>query len=64
MVSDRQLAELMNMATNDDKEALMAMLKTMTGEDKSYFKGYVAGYAEATRHLQMSVEDSGSEARS
>ncbi len=64
MVSDRQLAELMNMATNDDKDALMSMLKTMGAEDKAYFKGYVAGYAEATRHLQMSVGDEEGIARS
>lgn len=56
MVGDRELAELMNMATNDDKDALMAMLKTMTAEDKAYFKGYIAGYSEAVRHMQMSDE--------
>ena len=58
-MSDRQLAELMDMATNDDKDELMAMLKTMGAEDKAYFKGYVAGYTEATRHLQMSERDEG-----
>ena len=59
MVDDRTLAELMDMATNDDKDALMAMMKTMGPEDKAYFKGYVAGYTEATRHLQMSERDEG-----
>ena len=57
MVDDLTLAKMMDMATNDDKLALMAMLKDMSKEDVFYFKGYVAGYVEATRHLQKLSDD-------
>lgn len=52
MVSDEMLAALMDSVAQEDKEALMSMLLSMGAEDKAYFKGYVAGYSEAVRHLQ------------
>lgn len=51
-ISNMKLAELMDSVVNEDKIALKAMLDSMSAEDVAYFKGYVAGYAEAARHLQ------------
>ena len=59
MLDDRKLAELMDTIDQNDKAQLAAMLLNMTSDDVAYFKGYVAGYSTAVRHLQMAqAEDS------
>lgn len=50
---DRKLLEsAMAAASDGDGNSLADMVGTMTDEERMYFTGYVAGYVEATRHLQ------------
>lgn len=56
MLTDMELARLMDMATGDDKVALANMLAGMEDEDVWYFKGYVTGYAEAVAHMQLAAD--------
>lgn len=53
MISDEDLAEVMAVIASQDDGRLQSMLRHMTPQDVTYMKGYVAGYAEAVRHLQL-----------
>ena len=57
MLSDWELAELMDSIDSNDKAQLAEMLREMSSDDIAYFKGYVRGYADAAEHLQRAVMD-------
>ena len=57
MLSDYELAELMDSIDAMDKVQLAEMLGRMTPEDVAYFKGYIQGYSTATLHLQEAYRD-------
>lgn len=54
---DGMLEKAMEMAIEEDKEALEAMFSEMGDGDKAYFRGYVAGYVEAVRHMRLAEVD-------
>ena len=57
MVDEQTISTLMGFATSDDKASLEAMLSKMSANDKAYFYGYVAGYAEAVIHMGLAKVD-------
>lgn len=61
MINDNDIATLMTMIGDDDQSALTKMLEQMDNEDSAYFKGYVDGYVDAVRHLQMSESETSSD---
>ena len=58
MLSDETLSVLMGRWAADDKDGLIEMLSSMNDEDKTFFKGYVEGFARGVEFAQLAtVED-------
>lgn len=56
-MSDMELARLMDMVGQEDKQSLLSMLSDMAPEDVAFFKGYVSGYADGVTHAGMALSD-------
>ena len=57
MLDDEKLARLMDMATADDKRALLSMLSEMDEVDKAFFRGYIIGYGDGVSHANAAAVD-------
>lgn len=57
MLDDDMLRRLMEAASDSDKKALAEMMSCMGERDVAYFKGYLAGYHDATVHFAMAERD-------
>jgi hypothetical protein len=59
MITDDDIATFMGHIQAEDKQAMEYVMESMSEGDRSYMKGYLAGYVEGVRQMQMAFSPDG-----